>query len=36
MEIILLTKQNAHRVTMVRRKGSPESTPIVFLSLIHI
>lgn len=30
METILLTKQNAHRVTMVRRKDSPESTPLVF------
>lgn len=30
METTLLTKKNAHRVTMVRRKGSPESAPVAF------
>ena len=32
MEAIMLTKQNAHRVTMVRRKDDPTSTsaPVPF------
>lgn len=30
METTLLTRQNAHRVTMVRRKDAPESTPAPF------
>ena len=30
METILLTKQNAHRVAMVRRKDNPASTPVPF------
>lgn len=30
METIMLTQQNAHRVTMVRRKDDPASTPVPF------
>ena len=30
METITLTRENAHRVTMVRRKDSPESEPVAF------
>lgn len=30
MEAIMLTQQNAHRVTMVRRKDDPQSTPVPF------
>ena len=30
MEAIMLTKQNAHRVTMVRRKDDPTSAPVPF------
>lgn len=30
MEAIMLTQQNAHRVTMVRRKDDPTSTPVLF------
>lgn len=30
MDAITLTKENAHRVTMVRRKDAPESTPVAF------
>ena len=30
METIMLTRQNAHRVTMVRRKDDPASTPVPF------
>lgn len=30
MDIIILTRQNAHRVTMVRRKDDPQSAPIAF------
>lgn len=30
METIMLTKQNAHRVTMVRRKDNPASAPVPF------
>nr|WP_195461787.1 hypothetical protein [Alistipes sp. D31t1_170403_E11] len=30
METILLTKKNAHRATMVRRKDDPASTPVPF------
>ena len=30
METIMLTKKNAHRVTMVRRKDDPQSTPVPF------
>lgn len=30
MEAITLTKKNAHRVTMVRSKDAPESTPVAF------
>lgn len=32
METTLLTKENAHRVTMVRRVDAPESEPVAFLS----
>ena len=31
METTLLTKENAHRVTMVRRVDAPESEPVAFL-----
>lgn len=31
MEVISLTKRNAHCATMIRRKDSPESTPVPFL-----
>lgn len=30
MEVIMLTKQNAHRATMVRRKNDPASAPVPF------
>ncbi|WP_289764491.1 hypothetical protein [uncultured Duncaniella sp.] len=30
METTLLTRENAHRVTMVRRKDTPESEPVAF------
>lgn len=32
METTLLTKENAHRVTMVRRVDAPESEPERFFS----
>ena len=31
METTLLTKENAHRVTMVRRVDAPESEPVDYL-----
>ena len=31
METITLTRENAHRVTMVRRKDAPDSVPVPFV-----